>query len=544
MAAVGRLAASASRGSAPPPEPGLLESLCRDRERRASVAIDQLSFVASPNGFLTAARAATALEAVAADAAAALAPPNGGQDGMATSTAGKKGVNVVAAVRPAAPLLLRPLVSTSVQAKIGEFRSLLSLESRPLTSLSVTGLAFEASRSEWWDLDEITAAIFHNTEDPQTAANVDLERRMPNVGWSGWAWTGGRHRTALGYLRVSLQGLELLDLTTDGQLHNQVISHEGAPDEAAASPSAMHGAVRGTSTTDRRASGSKGSRAHEAPPKDAAAVQRLPVIVVELIPENSRRSGGREINASVRGLRVCFLHRFVAEVLKYFGPDRLGPVFAVVRRFGRGNGDRDVADSEAEDESVAVVLGEEDQVVPDKWSTAGSEDGRGSNSRRTAYAPSAGARGEKYLAKAEVAPGSGEAGAGMRVIAVLQDLTVVIPRNTHSREAAAVKCKELVLEVSCEEPAWSLSPHVYAMYSVRHTQIAGFCPGPPRPPIAETPSPPVDALNVQFRRLAPLFESVSSVSEAAYRTLVSYLVCLYLARQKTRSTLSTVFRED
>ena len=455
VAAVGRLAASASRGSAPPPEPGLLESLCRDRERRASVAIDQLSFVASPNGFLTAARAATALEAVAVDAAAALAPSNGRQGGMATSTGGKKGlsVGVGEAIRPVVPLLLRPLVSTSVQAKVGEFRSLLSLESRPLTSLSVTSLAFEASRSEWWDLDEITAAIFHSTDDPQTAANVDLERRMPNVGWPGWAWTGGRHRTALGYLRVSLQGLELLDLTTDGQLHNQVISHEGAPVEGAASLSAMHGAARGTSATFRRASGSRGSRAHEAPPKEAAAVERLPVIVVELIPENSRRSGGGEVNASVRGLRICFLHRFVAEVLKYFGPDRLGPVFAVVRRFGRGDSDRDVAHSEAEEESVAVIVGEEDQVIPDKWSIAGSEDGRGGNSR-SAHTSSAGARGEKYPTKAEVAPESGvEAGVGMRVIAVLQDLTVVIPRNTHSREAAAVKCKELVLEVSCEEPA-------------------------------------------------------------------------------------------
>lgn len=450
-----------------------MESLCRDRERRASVAIDQLSFVASPNGFLTAARAATALEAVAADAAAALAPPNGDQDGMATSTEGKQGVSAAgAAVRPAAltltftPLLLRPSVSTSVHVKVGEFQSLLSLESRPLTSLSVTGLAFEASRSEWWDLDEINASIFHNLGGPRTAANVDLERRMPNVGWPGWAWTGGRHRTALGYLRVSLQGLELLDLTTDGQLHNQVISHEGAPDEMAASPGAMHGgasAARGTSATDRRASGSRSSRVHEATTKESATVERLPVIVVELIPENSRRSGGGEINASVRGLRVCFLHRFVAEMTKYFGPDRLGPVFAVVRRFGRGGSDFDVAGGEAEDEvAVAVVVGEEDQAVPDDWSVAGSEDGRDGDSRTAhggAGAPSAaGTRAEKYPAKAELPPGSGAAGAGMRVTAVLQDLTVVVPRNTHSREAAAVKCKELVLEVSCEEQARSWLP--------------------------------------------------------------------------------------
>lgn len=415
-----------------------------------SVAVDQLSFVASPNGFLTAARAAITLEAVAADAAAALMPPNGGQDGTAASAEGKKGVGVGAAVRSVAPLLLRPSVSTSVQAKVGEFRSLLSLESQPLTSLSVTGLAFEASRSEWWDLNELNTAIFLGGQ--QAADKVDLERTMPNVGWPGWAWTGGRYREALGYFRVSLQGLELLDLTTDGQLHNQVISHEGAPDDTAASPiaSAMPGAARCTSATDRRTSGSRSSRAHEATPKEAAAVERLPVIVVELIPHNFRRSGGGEINASVRGLRVCFLHRFVAEVLKYFGPDRLGPVFAVVRRFGRGVGDGDVTGSEAEDESVAVVMSEEDQVAPGKWSIAGSEDGRDDNSW-TAHTSSAGARAKKYPAKEEVAAVPDEAGAGMRVMAVLQDLTVVIPRNTHSREAAAVRCKELVLEVRCEE---------------------------------------------------------------------------------------------
>lgn len=447
MAAVGRLAASTSRGSAPPPEPGLLESLCRDREQRASVAIDQLSFVASPNGFLRAARAATALEAVVVDAAGAVAPRNGGEDGMATATEGKRGVNVGAAVPPVVPLLLRPSVSTSVHAEVGEFRTVLSLESRPLTSLSVTGLAFEASRSEWWDLNKINAAIFHSFGDPRSTGDVDLERTMPNVGWPGWAWTGGRHRTALGYLRVSLQGLELLDLTTDGQLHNQVISHEGAPDGMAASPAAMYDAARGASATGRRASGSRSSRAQEATTKAAAAEQRLPVIVVELIPENSRGRGG-EISASVRGLRICFLHRFVAEVLKYFGPDRLGPVFAVVRRFGRGGGE--IASSDAEDESFAVVVGEEDEAVPEKRSIAGLEDGRDGDSRAAqggAGASSAGAPAEKSPATAGLTPGSDEAGAGMHVVAVLQNLTVVIPRNTHSREAAAAKCQELVLEV-------------------------------------------------------------------------------------------------
>lgn len=475
MAAVGRLAAFASRGSAPPPEPGLLDSLCRDRERRASVAVDQLSFVASPNGFLTAARAATLLEAVATEAAASLSP-NGDKDSMPTSAA-DKGVPVAVVVRPSVPLLLRPSVSTSVHAYVGEFRSLLSLESRPLASLSVTGLAFEASRSEWWELGNINVNALHDPGskttnrsaawvDTQSAsrpgrsrtpAGVDLKRSMPTAGWPGWAWTGGRHRVALGYLRVSLQGLEVLDLTTDGQLHNQVISHEGAPDPVAAAPAATHAASGGIPAADSRESAGRSSREHEAATKEAAAAavaERLPVIVVELFPENSRPSGGKEINASVRGLRVCFLHRFVAEVIKYFGPDRFGSVFAVVRRFG-GGGDvksADAAESEVDDESVAVVMGEADQTVPDKWSVTGSNDGHDGNSRRGRDgAGNDHVKPGSMHGSGEVGTGGGEAGgsgAGMRVTAVLQDLTVVVPRNTHSREAAAVKCEELVLEVS------------------------------------------------------------------------------------------------
>ena len=200
------------------------------------------------------------------------------------------------------------------------------------------------------------------------------------------------------------------------------------------------------------------------------------MIVVELIPGVSRRGGeGGEINASVRGLRVCFLYRFVAELIKYFGPNGLGPVLAVVRRFGGGGesggggggGGGDVG-SEAEDESIAVVMGEDDQAIPDKWSVAGSDEGRhgggggGGRSSGAGVAASPGAQGAgTNRAKAAGLAARGpadESGPGTRVTAALQDLVVVIPRNTHSREAAAATCEELVLEVrACREaPAWSI----------------------------------------------------------------------------------------
>ncbi|CAM9614355.1 unnamed protein product, partial [Ectocarpus fasciculatus] len=477
VAAVGRLAASASRGSAPPPEPGLLECLSRDRERRASVSIDQISFVAAPSGFLTAARAATSLEAAAAEAAAALARP--AQDDGFTPPGSEKRV-LAASRRPSAPVVLRPSVSTSVHLQVREFRSLLSLESRPLASLSMAGLVFEASRSEWWDLDDINPGIFRDLEEanaatsprPEESAGVAAESTsMPTAGWPGWTRDGGRHRTALGYLRASLQGLELLDLTTDGQLHNQVISHEGAPGGAAASPATANAA---------------------APPAAAAAAAAA-------ADHRASSSASREINASVRGLRVCFLHRFVAEVVKYFGPDRLGPVFAEVRRFGGGGGAVDAAGSEAENESVAVVMGEEDQAVPDKWSVVGSEDGGDGNSRTERGGGGAVSRDARAGTPVSDGAGGGgvggggkaEAETGMRVTAVLQNLTVVIPRSTHSREAAAAKCEELVLEVRKKRGTWRLpvdTTNVASRRLERETRRGHRSPGP-KPAAAASSSP-------------------------------------------------------
>lgn len=493
LAAVGRLVTCAARGSAPIPEPGLLGRLRRDRERRASVAIDRLSFVASPNGFLTAARAATALEAAAAAASRAASPTVRKENGM-EADAGQRHAPAVATVRRSSPPLpLRPSVSTSVQVQLGELRSLLSLESRPLASLSLSGLAFETSRSDWWELDNVGDGVFQASSRGQTAppggvggsacpyptrtaTEVARERSMPSAGWPGWTWTGGRHRTALGYVRVSLHALDVLDLTTDGQLHTEVISL--AETAEAAAPVAAPAA--GTSTTYRRSSSGKSSRAHQHAAKSTAATRppppavRSPVIVVERIPTRSRGGGdeGGEVKASVRGLRVCFLRRFMAEVIKYFGPDGLGPVFAVARSFGAdGVGSPGTvgigSDTDDQDEEkVAVVVGEEDVAIPDNWSVI-SPGSRASYSSSPPPAAAAAASPGDWRARsngavpvagsrfdgggASVSGETGGGSAGVRVTAVLENVTVIVPRSTHSREAAAVKCDELVVEVSSKQ---------------------------------------------------------------------------------------------
>ncbi|CAM9124002.1 unnamed protein product [Laminaria digitata] len=460
LAAAGRLATAAARGSAPPPEPGLLGSLRRDRERRVSVAIDRLSFVASPHGFLTAARAATALESAVTEAAASRLSPGVGR-GDTRPADGKGSPPMCCAVvrkarPPLAPLLLRPSVSTSLQVQIGEFRSLLSLESRPLASLSMSSLSFEASRSEWWDVsnvndDAFQAGGYSHSHSPrqrqrrgqrQAAAagtGTARERSMPLAGWPGWTWTGGRRRADLGFLRVCLQGLGVLDLTTDGQLHTEVVSHARA-----------------------RGSVDAGVGATSAPPR--------------------RSSSSRKVKASVCGLRVCFLRRFMAEVIKYFGPDGLGPVFDVVRRIGCDGLDGDAGDGvgadggevkDQEEKNIDVVVGVEDTDIPDTWSVASSVDRRRSGSRRD-WAKTAAASPVKQTRSAATpavqsrseSKGPG-AEAGMRVTAVLQDLTVVVPRNTHSREAVAVKCEELVIEVREKRGTWRLPSDVTTVESRR-----------------------------------------------------------------------------
>lgn len=285
---------------------------------------------------------------------------------------------------------------------------------------------------------------------------------MPLAGWPGWTWTGGRRRADLGFLRVCLQGLGVLDLTTDGQLHTEVVSHARARGVA---DSGVH-ASRATSASPRRSSSGRNSRGQEAASRSGvkatgpavATADQPPVVVVELIPASSGGGAGAggEVKASLCGLRVCFLRRFMAEVIKYFGPDALGPVFDVVRRIGRDGLD-DGADGgrmrDQEEEKVAAASKEEGKDIPDTWSVASSVDRRRSGSRRdrvTAATASPMKQTGSPAAPAEEPRSEGKApGAetSMRVTAVLQDLIVVIPRNTHSREAVAVKCDELVVEV-------------------------------------------------------------------------------------------------
>lgn len=466
MAAVGRLVMYAARGASPPPEPGLLERLRRDRERRATVAIDKLSFVASPNGFLAAAKAASTLDSVAAAAAAAANMPRGG-DGVS----GGNGPTVVAkTLPPSAPLPLRPALFTTLNVKVGEFRSLLSLESRPLASLGVIGLAFESSQSEWWDLDEVSvgdALVRDSRNSVGSFSTRGLERSTPRIAsWPGWTWTRGRSRKTLNYMQVLLESVAVQDLTTDGQLHSEIISHANASQELAPAASSAT-AVGGDQSFYGRSSRER--EAFMRPPPETAAsvatpsvVKRSPVVVIELRPaDNGRR--GREFQATLRGLRVCFLRRFMAEVTKYFGPDGLGPVFAIARSFGdRGKGvdraETDSVDGEEKKQEYTGTVNEQDEPMFDNWSIASlegdAEDEEGSSDGVENIG--------KCAAGFSNTPGncmdgrsqgvvdgtdSATARSGVRVTAVFENLVVVLPRSTHSLEAAAITCNELALEV-------------------------------------------------------------------------------------------------
>lgn len=463
LAAAARLAVSAARGSAPPPEAGLLGSLCRDREHRASIVVDRLSSVTSPAGFLTAAKAAKDLRTAAVDAN----PANYGEGTSSRVARDQRLPARQATTRMLAPLPLRPAVTIAVQLQVGEVRSLLSLESRPLASLSMSGLAFEAHRNEWWERTSVDysnlGAIAEFVRGKATwvdtrgdaevrrvpaATDVGRERAMP-TGWPGWSLTAGRKATALRYVRVRLQGIRILDLTTDGQLHHEVVSHAEAAGTNTATAATGGTAERGPYSGQTARPYGRGAAA-------VAAAERLPVVVVEFVPARADGRKDGELNASVRGVRVCYLRRFMAEVIKYFGPDGLGPVMEVARTFAGGEAEVPGSDDDdEEEEKVAVVVGEEDAAVPDDWSVVSSVTNR-AGVKRDARETSPGAPlGQQ--------PGDGQGGTAtpdvesrdsrvnmnraMRVTAVLEDLTVVLPRSTHSREAAAVQCEKLVLEV-------------------------------------------------------------------------------------------------
>lgn len=467
LAAAARLATSAARGSAPPPEPGLLRSLRRDREHRSKVVVDRLSLVSSPSGFLTVARALNALRVAAVEAnTSAYRPAFCGEGNGSAEEIGRTSVRASAKTkqiqyRLLAPVPLRPVVNTTVQIEVAELRSLLSLESRPLASVAITGLTFEASKDQWWERGGENASFSYSLA---SKAAAEAPENARSTGWPGWSLTEGFQASAYRYVRFRLNGLGVLDLTTDGQLHHEVISHVGAS-ETVTSAAAVFATPAG-GTPER---GSDFAWKSAAPTAAATAAERLPVVVVELIPAHTAddHSVG-EVNASVRGLRVCFLRRFMAEVAKYFGPDGLGPIFAL--NLGDDVSGAGISDSDAveqEEESTAVVVGEEDAVIPDDWSVLSGKSGTDGGTRRESSGgvhldENAAENGARQSGGAVSARGGGSVEnscgftrKGMRVTAVLEDLTVVLPRNTHSREAAAVYCEELVVEVSESQPKWN-----------------------------------------------------------------------------------------
>lgn len=425
------------------------------------MVIDRLSFVLSPSGVLTAARAVRALRSAAIQASTAASRPSSEREGNDTGD-NVKGAPVKASPvaiqiqhRLLPPIPLRPTVNTAVQIEVAELHSLLSLESRPLASIAMTRLTFEASRDQWWKRSDGDASLTYSLSSKVAKEATQEFTGTTATGWPGWSLTGGRRVSASRYLRSRVHGISVLDLTTDGQLHHEVISHVGA---AEAVPSAAAGATAANVASERSDRAWKAS----APAFAAAtAAEMLPIVVVEVVPGQTEDRRVGEVNASVRGLRVCLLRRFIAEVAKYFGPNGLGPVFSL--DFGGDVASADVSlgnDADKYDgENAFVVIGEEDAVIPDDWSILSGASGSGDGKTRREGSAGVNTSEKKFnndTGQAITASGpnddnigtnSGFATKAMRVTVVLENLTVVMPRNTHSREAAAVQCQELVLEV-------------------------------------------------------------------------------------------------
>lgn len=455
LATAARLATSAARGSTPPPEPGLLRSLCRDREHRSKVVVDRLSIVSSPSGFLTVARVLNALQVAAVDANTSAS--RSASCGEGSSSVEEEGLTSVQSSvkkqiqnRLLAPIPLRPAVNTTVQIEVAELQSLLSLESRPLASVAVTGLTFEASRDQWWERGDDNAVSRYS---PAAKAAPGAQENARTTGWPGWSLIGGLQASAYRYVRSRLHGLSVLDLTPDGQLHHEVVSHVGASETMPSVTAAV------TSTSGTPEHGSNIVWKSAAPTTAATAAERLPVVVIDYVPAHAGERSAGEVNAYVRGLRVCLLRRFITEVAKYFGPAGLGPVFAL--NFGVDVGGAGISESdtiEQQEEDAAVVIGEEDTMIPDDWSVLSGKSGTGGGTRTDNSAGVQYSENVEHNAKqsgATLVPGDGSvddssdfASQSIRVTAVLGDVTVVLPRNTHSREAAAVHCDELVVEVS------------------------------------------------------------------------------------------------
>lgn len=459
LAAAARLATSAAQGSAPPLEPGLLDSLRRDREHRSKVVVDRLSLVSSPNGILTAARAIKALRdaTVSIDAAIRKSGTSEVANGLASENEGRP-----VRTRPEAshdqsglpaPIPLRPAISTAVQVEIRELRALLSLDSRPLVSLSVSGLALEASRKQWWERND---GNLWRVSSPTSASADEAPGKAMTPGWPDWSFSEGRQASALRYVRFRLRRLSVLDLTTDGQLHHEVISHDGAGQTAASAAAAAPTPPSGTAD---RGSWNPRTYLKTTAAAPAPVTEQLPV-VIEFLPARPDGRAVGKVNASVRGLRVCFLRRFAAELTKYFGPDGLGPVFAVAQSFSSGNPLAAVGvgehDPNRRGDKLGVVGDEADAAIPDDWSVISDSSvsrSRGVVSNSDIDVGEQGTNNGTAHDGAQSPPNDRSvdrrreiASKGMHVTAVLEHLTVVLPRGTHSREAAAVRCEQLVLE--------------------------------------------------------------------------------------------------
>ncbi|CAM9768343.1 unnamed protein product [Choristocarpus tenellus] len=127
--------------------------------------------------------------------------------------------------------LPRPMMSTNIQFSVVSFNCLLSLDSRPLAKLSVSSLAMETVSESWWVRCRggvrvrVSAGEESRDRGPTLAAGA--AEAVAGAGINGVSrvramkWT---QMSSMKFLRLNVDGLGLMDLTPDGQLHHEVIT--------------------------------------------------------------------------------------------------------------------------------------------------------------------------------------------------------------------------------------------------------------------------------------------------------------------------------
>ncbi|CAM9679056.1 unnamed protein product, partial [Discosporangium mesarthrocarpum] len=133
--------------------------------------------------------------------------------------------------------LPRASVTTRVQARAASFDCLLSLDSYPLASLSLSGIMAETVSEKHWRKLRRNPGPTPGAPGGRVGpgAGVGVQATADNDYSGGrvagsappWARGGWEQLRSTRYMWMNVDGLGLLDLSPDGNLHSEVLTHQG-----------------------------------------------------------------------------------------------------------------------------------------------------------------------------------------------------------------------------------------------------------------------------------------------------------------------------